>query len=280
MKTLKKVCNSTIGQLLATTFVLSLSANTAALAGPEDIQLKGPISADGATDIPTLKNDPNAPTNISAPGADAVMTRDMILVAPTQSANHPTTSIKDLVGNTFKVQIDRADIHFDDFVGVKITVSNETDRPLVIDGEKAQILVNGQTLTSVPVATIQQAIIPIHKTSQDFKDLVTLALPAAVTVGAAPTIRDIKENRKPFLERYGPDEVRRTVEFSRFGRRILWTQQKVQGIIYFQTKDNLSSAKLVLPVTTLFDTKDSTLVTVEPSAAPQSPAVSPTSKLQ
>jgi hypothetical protein len=89
-------------------------------------------------------------------------------------------------------------------------------------------------------------------------------LPAAVTVGAVPTISDIKNAKRPVLDRYGHDEERRSVEASRFGRRILWPHQKTQGIVFFETDDPLGSARIDIPATTLFDQKDTGILSSSP----------------
>jgi hypothetical protein len=243
---------------------LALTAQNALFAASENVELKGPLPTQGAVTLPATQTDPNAMGGFSAPGADAIMTPDLLLVTPSNSAQEPPKPLKDLIGTALKLHIDRSDIIFDKLRGIMITVTNETNRPLVIDGEKAVANVGGKDYSCVPISTIQQAIVPAHRSSQAFEELLTKALPAAVTVGAAPTVRDIKDSRKPVLDRYGPDELRRKIEYSRFGRRILWTNQKIQGIVYFQTNDDLTGAKLSIPTTTLFDNKDTAILTASP----------------
>jgi hypothetical protein len=244
--------------------ILALTVQNTLLAESEKVDLKGPLPVQGAVTMPAHQTDPNAMGGFSAPGADAIMTPDMLLVTPSNSTQQPPKPLKDLIGAALKMHIDRSDIIFDKLRGIMITVTNETNRPLVIDGEKAVANVGGKDYSCVPVSTIQRAIVPAHRSSQAFEELLTKALPAAVTVGAAPTVRDIKESRKPVLDRYGPDELRRKIEYSRFGRRILWTNQKIQGIVYFQTSDNLTGAKLSIPTTTLFDKQDTAILTASP----------------
>jgi hypothetical protein len=243
---------------------LALTAQNALFAASEKVELKGPLPTQGAVALPANQADPNAMGGFSAPGADAIMTPDLLLVTPSNSTKEPAKPLKDLIGTALKLQIDRSDIVFDKLRGIMITVTNETNRPLVIDGEKATAIVGGKDYSCVPVSTIQQAIVPPHRTIQNFEELLTKALPAAATVGAAPTVRDIKVSRKPVLERYGPDELRRKIEYSRFGRRIVWTNQKIQGIVYFQTNDDLTGAKMSIPTTTLFDSTDAAILTVSP----------------
>jgi hypothetical protein len=245
-------------------FSLSLMAQNALSAASEKVELKGPLPTQGAVELPANQKDPNAMGGFSAPGADAIMTPDMLLVTPSTSTPEVPKPLKDLIGTALKLHIDRSDILFDKLRGIMITVTNETNRPLVIDGEKAVAIVGGKDYSCAPVSAIQQAIVPLHRISQNFEVLLTKVLPAAATVGAAPTVRDIKESKRPILQRYGPDELRRKIEYSRFGRRILWTNQKIQGILYFQTNDDLTGAKVTIPATTLFDNKDTSMLTTSP----------------
>jgi hypothetical protein len=189
------------------------------------------------------------------------MTQDMILVSPDNPQRLVGKPLSDLTGTALKMKIDRSDIVFDKLRGVMITVTNETNRPIVVDGDQAKALIGGKSYDCAPVAVIQQAIVPHRGITQEFENILTHAVPAAVTVGASPTIRDFEVSKKPILERYGPDELRRKVEYSRFGRRILWTGQKMQGIVYFQTSDQLAGARIEIPATTLFDNSDTAPLT-------------------
>lgn len=249
---------------------LVLTAQNAHSATPDSVQLKGPIStqdessllvpAQVPAQVPANPADAGAGNGL-APGEDGTMTQDMIMVGPDNPKQPVGRPLSALVGTALKIQIDKTDIVFDKLRGVMVTVTNDTGRPIVVEGDVAKATVGGKSYTCVHVAAIQQAIVPRHKLSQDFEDLLTHAVPAAVTVGASPTIRDFRISQKPILDRYGPDELRRKIEYSRFGRRILWTQQKTQGIVYFQTDDQLTGAQMEIPVTTLFDDTDKATLT-------------------
>ena len=258
--------NSALASLFALSLVMTAPSPLFAESEPA---LKGPIPAQASTSVPVnpvppKQTDTDGMAGFAAPGAGAMMTPDMLLVTPSNPTQQAVKPLKDLIGSHLKIQIDRSDIVFDKFHGVMITVSNETNRPVVVDGDKGTANAGGEEFTAVPVSAIQQAIIPLHKTSQDFEQLLTKAVPAGATVGVAPTLRDIRQSRKPVLQRYGPDELRRKIEYSRFGRRILWTGQKVQGILYFQSDADLTGAKITIPATTLFDAQDTSMLTSAP----------------
>lgn len=249
---------------LASLFALSLAlaCRNAVFAdsAPVQLRLQTPENA-----TPSQQKPPDAAIGgFAAPGADAVMTPDMLLVTPSNEAQEKPPPLKDLIGSALKMHIDRGDIEFDKLRGVMITVTNDANRPVVVDGDKAIASVAGTKYTCVPVSTIQQLIIPPRHRNQKFEEILTKAVPAAVTVGAAPTVRDIRNSRKPVLQRYGPDELRRQIEYSRFGRRILWSGQKAQGILYFQAESELQGESVVIPATTLFDAQDTATLTSSP----------------
>jgi hypothetical protein len=165
------------------------------------------------------------------------------------------------------MDIDRSNVQIDRLRGIVITVTNETNRSLVVNGEKALALLEGKSISVAPVSTVQLVVAPRKKGAKGVED-VTLA---AVTIGVAPTIRDYKENAKPVIERYGPDELRRRVEASRFGRRIIWPNEKSTGVLYFDTPADLSAASVQIPVSTLFDKPDAGVLEASPKTS-QNPA--------
>jgi hypothetical protein len=214
------------------------------------------------TDIGTQGTTPLPPSSsgmggLEAPGANALMTPDLLLVNPNNGeGSAPPQPLKAYIGTSVTLSVERYDIAFDRLSGILITVVNDTNRPLVVNGEHATAVAGGKTYPAARVAVLQQQIVPPHRGEQVLEDILRDVVPAAATVGAAPTIRDITIERKPVLDRYGPDETRRRVESTRFGRRVLWPHQKTRGILYFDTQDNLNHAKLEIPTSTLFDMTD------------------------
>lgn len=251
---------------LALLLPLSLSFLPPALAAEiKNLDLKAPIETPGNTPLP--EKDQAAMGGLSAPGADAMMTPDMLLVSPKTPNNKPPEPLQAYVGETLKIEIDRADIQFDKLRGVMVTVTNATNRSLVINGEKATAVVDGKTIPVASVATVQLTAVPPHngKAAEDF---LTKILPAAVSVGAVPTIRDIRDIKKPIVDRYGADELRRRVEASRFGRRIIWPEEKSQGVLYFDTTSDMGTATISIPASTLFDKPDKSVLTATPKGVP------------
>jgi hypothetical protein len=248
--------------LLLTSFVGQV---TPVHADDSNLELRGPVPTAGTTQVPENQK-PVA--GFIAPGADAMMTQDMLLVNPTPGANAAPRPLQAFIGQYLKLDVERTDISFDGLSGIKVLVINETNRPLIIDGTSAQAVVGGKTIKAIPVEKLQQAALPAKQSALD--SLMKKVLPAAVTVGMVDTIHDLKELKRPVLDRYGPDEVRRRIELSRFGRRILWPHQQTEGVFYFESDTELAGATVSAPASTLFDNKDSVNLSSTP-APPTTP---------
>ena len=116
------------------------------------------------------------------------------------------------MGSTLKLSLDRADITLPKLRGLMITVTNDTSRPLVINGDKAQAIIGTQTYTAACVAVLQKSILPSHSFKAGTARTVAQVIPAAVTVGWTPTAEDYIRMKKPVRKRYGTDEKRRFAE--------------------------------------------------------------------
>jgi hypothetical protein len=234
----------------------------------KDSDSTSPLNIQGTSttpDNPPGEKQPTGMGGLSAPGANAMMTPDMLLINPNPNPNAPKPEpLKAYIGVSVTLKVERYDIEFDRLQGILIEVVNETDRPLVVNGNKATAAVGGNKFTAAPVSALQDIVIPPHTAQQIVDDIMKNIIPAAVTIGAAPTIRDIKQNSKPVLERYGADELRRRVESTRFGRRVLWPHEKTRGVLYFDTQDSIDKSHIDIPTSTLFDMTDAGVLSSSP----------------
>ncbi len=224
--------------------------------------LKGPITdMKGSSELPGANQDSMA--GLGAPGSDAIMTQDMLLVNPNTNGKQPLP-ITGYIGMTLKMNVDSNIIKFKHLRGLAVTVTNDTNRPLVIDADEAVAKSGNKAYKCAPLTAVQLAVNPANNLGRVATDMVTKVAPAAASVGAVPTISDFYKYTKPPLTRYGKDQERRVVESSRFGKRILWPHEKTQGIIYFDSKAVLDKVAIEIPVATLFDKKDSGVLTSAP----------------
>jgi hypothetical protein len=213
-----------------------------------------PPSADNQP-IPKLETSTDQHTNISIPLDMNAATTGLLLdtTNPNRKPPKPPEPLTAVLSNV-EMTISKQEIVLGDYHGLQVHVANGTDRPLLFNGAKAVLRLGDSVAKPVTTRQIDDEVNPYATT----KDQVVAVLKAGVTVGALPTVKDIKMQRGPILQRYGSDEKRREDEQSRFGNRILWPGDSSDGIIYFQTDKSLHGGTLELPVCSLADFQDKT----------------------
>src|SRR5262249_53732718 len=109
----------------------------------------------------TFSNTPTKPSGTddgkpeALPGADAVMTEDLLLVNPVQKPTAPQPApLKAFVGQSLTISIERSDISLEKLQGVMVSVINETNRPLVLEGDNAEATVGAATYKCAPLLAI------------------------------------------------------------------------------------------------------------------------------
>jgi hypothetical protein len=239
---------------------IRLVSQTVASSESESPPLLRGIESDTFTNKPTQPSKSTDSKPESAPGADAMMTPDWLFVSPTEQAGSKPPPLQAFVGQSLTLTLKHSDIVLDDLQGVSVLVVNDTNRPLVLDGDNARAIGASASYKCAPLVTVQKSVLPIRGGRAMAKGVFTKVLPAAATVGLEPTVKDAIRMKKPVRMRYGPDEMRRMAEASRFGSRIVWPHQKTNGIVYFDAGVPLSGVKIEIPVQTLFDPADKTLL--------------------
>ncbi len=165
------------------------------------------------------------------------------------------------------------------FRTLKLSVTNKTDRPIVLDGNHAIATVGSARLQCAPMSKIEQKIPaadnPTHKYLKDVRASIT----AFATVGAAQTLEDKFNDMQEVRKHYGFDEARREDLEARFGKRILFPGESTTGTLFIKTRMPLQDASVVLPLSSLGDKNDNASISVSGSTvtilAPQSsPSVS------
>ncbi|MCW5822818.1 MAG: hypothetical protein KIT34_08430 [Cyanobacteria bacterium TGS_CYA1] len=136
-----------------------------------------------------------------------------------------------------------------DLVGIKVQVQNNSQTPLLFDGDKAVLYSAGQKIPAI--ASVEKKI----TMKQAFIKETNAAVVAGVTIGAYPTIRDMKNQKGPILKRYGTDEQRRENLSERFGKRILWPGDLTEGVVFVHEGEKIAGASVEMPVGTFPEMK-------------------------
>jgi hypothetical protein len=152
--------------------------------------------------------------------------------------------------------------------GFLVSVQNDTDETWVFDGDKATATLGKANLQAASVNDVARVAMPDKGLRREFIEGTGNAAVAAITIGGASAVKDMKSQGGPVTHRYGPDEARRIDEQSRFGRRVLLPGESSTGLLYFAKSknpalDNLdkTAISISIPVSLMYDAEDSNAIT-------------------
>jgi hypothetical protein len=161
-----------------------------------------------------------------------------------------------IVGVQATLTIMPGQVQLKKFRGLKIRVTNDTDRPIVFDGDNAVATAGGASYNTATLVQLEELNRLPHTFAQKLSSDLKATTTATVTVGAVQTAEGIKSQFGPILPRYEGDERRRELEDSRFGKRVVYPGENSEGVVYFQTDASLQGAVLQLPTASLYDNND------------------------
>jgi len=165
-----------------------------------------------------------------------------------------------IVGVQASLTIIQGQVVLKKFRGLKIKVTNDTDRPIVFDGDNAVAIAGGANYNTATLVQLEEINRLPHTFGQKLSSDLKATTTATVTVGAVQTAEGIKSQFGPILPRYEGDEKRRELEDTRFGKRVVYPGEDSEGVLYFPTNDSLQGAVLQLPASSLYDNNDKAAV--------------------
>jgi len=226
---------------IISSLIISALGTTAIIAALAQEQ---PPQKNLSSGIPSNLNVPLIPSNH--------IVKDIFLVpniGPNNSSETPLSSII----NKAKLSIVGRDVITNGLHGIMISVANNTDRPLVFDGDAAIATISGAKYSAAPTAQLEPRKSPPDELKGKIKSDLWASTSAAVSIGAVQTVLDQKRFDGPILGRYEQDEDRRRNEESRFGKRVVWPGDSSQGVLYFAGVTTLQDAVLNIPVHALYN---------------------------
>lgn len=209
----------------------------------------GSAPAPGTPDVTpgtTMLNPPPAGSPNAIPSPSSVLPSAGLGSA---AANQPLQATVGAV----ELAIGNAPVEVGNCIGVKIHIQNNTNSPLLLDGDRASLEKGGNTMACVTNSTVELNADPPQTIGQIAKN----GLAGAVTIGAALAIHDQMIQNGPILGRFRGDERRREAAAERFGKRIVWTGDSTEGVIFFPTTNvgDINGGNVKVPVCT-FPTLD------------------------
>lgn len=252
--------------VVLTLVVYSFSANVICLAAPEGgLAPAGNAEVGGKVAPVDLQNLPlRGLTGTTSLGVYPQLDKGL-LVTPGPHPEKISTPLSTIVegGAQLKGKVEGVASPRGKYQGLLIAVENHSDRPVIFDGDAASLKVGGAEVVSVPMSKLAElSVLPEQSKSfaRRFGTDLQATTTAALTVGWVPTIRDQKRGSGPIVGdnggRYGLDEQRRTDQLRRFGKRVLWPGETTSGVLYFDSRAQLSAVAVNMPVSSYHDQTD------------------------
>lgn len=212
---------------------------------------QSPESTQSAQDAPLLR--PAIDTNKPVESVKTPLIKDSDSTAtntPLGREKRPAPPTQDELREQIRFTTTAAPVSREpDLIGIKVQVQNNSQSPLLFDGDKAILHADGQNIPAIN--SVEKKI----TMKQAFIRETNAAVVAGVTIGAYPTIRDMKNQKGPILKRYGTDEQRRENLSERFGKRILWPGDITEGVIFVHEGEKIAGASVEMPVGTFPEMK-------------------------
>lgn len=183
-----------------------------------------------------------------------------LLVTPGMRPATVSEPLSQVISTKVMGQVDATNRNRGKFQGVAITITNNSDRAVLFDGDGAQLTDAGVTLSCISLADLGKLSVLPEQSNRKFVTDLKATTSAALSIGWVQTIRDQKQGSGPIVAatggRYGLDEQRRYDELSRFGKRVLWPGEKTSGVIYFNGNMQLDSGTLAIPAYSYYNHDD------------------------
>ncbi len=187
------------------------------------------------------------------------------LLRPQSEPNQTRAPLHSVINGNIDANVGSAAVDPSGFRSLKLTITNKTDRPIVLDGNAAIATVGGVRIQSAPMSKIEPKIPapdnPSHKYLKDIRSSIT----AIATVGAAQTLEDKLNDMQEVRKHYGFDEARREDLEARFGKRILFPGETTTGTLFLKTRLPLQDASVTIPTCSLGDKSDAAIISISGS---------------
>lgn len=141
-------------------------------------------------------------------------------------------------------------------VRIRMTATNNSDIPIIVDATRAVLVSNKQVLAS---AKNSEQLVHKHSPLHTMGSFAT----AALSVGVIPSVQEFAEQKGPVLQRYGEDERRRATEEEMFGKVLLYPGTAQSGYVYFPLCLISDDTQLRYTVESYYEPKISSSVATE-----------------
>ena len=203
---------------------------------------------------------PTSPPPLHGVGALDFSVEDKLL--PLSAGSSKTSDATKIALSTqlqaIKVSLTKDQKSLKNYIAVDCTITNGTQIPIVIDGDRANLVNDKSTKPTVSLNKIDA----VDKPPTGLKGLAhntkSIAI-AAATIGGYQTAQGFRMERKPVLQRYGWDEERRIHEDERFGVRLVYPGDSTTGT-FFLPPSSLNNTIFECPIKSFYDEKNQAIL--------------------
>ena len=144
--------------------------------------------------------------------------------------------------------------------GLKIQVKNQSDRALLFGGDKATAKIGETEFSCMDIRDFDELFATPPAFASSWSIGAGQTLKSALTVGTWQAGGDIFKSSRGGILQYGKDEERRQDDENRFGQRVLWPGETSSGVLLFRCEQPLAAAKVTLPVSSFFNSKERSFI--------------------
>ncbi len=189
----------------------------------------------------------------------------VLLVSLAQASKSETTDstrvsgsapLESIIKTAIEISAGPNDIVIKGKHGLRIKVTNKSDRPVLFDGEKACAKTLSTEYKCVDIDTFDE----LNLIPPTFRSTLSAETGSAVNqkppLASKPIGIGLLNSNKNVLAKLGKDAQGKNSEQERFGQRILWPGDSSEGIVLFPAEESLVGAVVTVPVCSFFNSAD------------------------
>ena len=170
------------------------------------------------------------------------------------------TPLANIAPTGLDVSLERAPTPLHGLIALRMTVKNNTDRPVSFNANAAIATIGSTMLKAAPMQDLSDRIKQPDNPKGYFGRSVENTVTAAISVGVVQSVDGEMRYRRSIADRYGFDNANRMDRLARFGERVLWPGDSSAGLVYFKTGDLPSGTAIQIPIADFYNNNDSAMV--------------------
>jgi hypothetical protein len=170
------------------------------------------------------------------------------------------TPLANVAPTGLDVALERTPSSLRGLTALRLTVKNNTDRPVSFNANAATATIGSTALKASPMQDLSDRIKQPDNPKGYFERSVENTVTSAISVGVVQAVNGEMRYRRSIADRYGFDNANRMDRLGRFGERVLWPGDSTVGLVYFKTDDLPSGTAIQIPIADFYNNKDNAVM--------------------